>query len=85
MSNTTFVENSSIQVSGRSTVSLVRKQSMIEAESSSTLFLFVCLFVLCYDFLLLFILHTMLVSLAHCLSVGIDLACYRNICDLKAF
>jgi hypothetical protein len=36
--NITFMQNSSIQVKGRSSVSFVRKQSMLEAGGSSTLF-----------------------------------------------
>jgi hypothetical protein len=36
--NITFVENSSIQVNGRSTVSFGRKSSMLEARGASTLF-----------------------------------------------
>jgi hypothetical protein len=35
--NITFVQNISIQVNGRSTVSLVRKSSMLEAGRSSIL------------------------------------------------
>jgi hypothetical protein len=37
-SNINFVPNSSFQVNGRSPFSLVRKQSMLEAEGSGTLF-----------------------------------------------
>jgi hypothetical protein len=37
--NTTFVQNSPIQVNGRSTLFLGRKPSMLEAGGSSTLFL----------------------------------------------
>jgi hypothetical protein len=36
--NITFVQHSSVQVNGRSTVSLVRKSPMLEAGGFSTLF-----------------------------------------------
>jgi hypothetical protein len=50
--NMTFVQNSSIQVDGRNTVSLLWKQSMLEAGGSSTLFSFGNCFTLLKEYLL---------------------------------